>query len=283
MASSIHNSSENSWCTPSKEEGFTLTSLQLSLAHERWVHDARAEHASVASFSRFSLQLMAVAAPSNLIAGAHSAALDEIRHAQLCFGLAQSFSQDQAPIAPGNFVIPSGTVEIESDIGDLVFATTMEGCVGETVSTVQAFHELAAVEALPAVAQTETVKNVLSTIATDEAKHAALAWETIAWAMGPNSPDEEKASRTIRTVIETLKKELASLSAVIEPLEFVGAGLTAPTKAAIRKKTLEQLVLPALNALLAKGSKIAVVDLAVAKTFDSMRQHFKNFNVLASN
>jgi len=36
------------------------------------------EHASVASFSAFSLQLIAVGAPSPLLQGAHQAALDEV-------------------------------------------------------------------------------------------------------------------------------------------------------------------------------------------------------------
>ena len=53
-----------------------------------WTADALLEHASVASFSRLSLALLAVGAPADLVALAHRAALDEIRHARLCFALA---------------------------------------------------------------------------------------------------------------------------------------------------------------------------------------------------
>ncbi|HVM69350.1 MAG TPA: hypothetical protein VM204_05885, partial [Gaiellaceae bacterium] len=44
-----------------------------------WLREAAAEHASVASFSRFSLQLLAVGAPPDLLVAAHEAALDEAR------------------------------------------------------------------------------------------------------------------------------------------------------------------------------------------------------------
>lgn len=53
-----------------------------------WTTAARAEHASVASFARFTLQLLHLGAPADLVADAQQAALDEVRHARLCFGVA---------------------------------------------------------------------------------------------------------------------------------------------------------------------------------------------------
>src|SRR6185437_10769514 len=47
-----------------------------------WTADALAEHASIASFGRFALELMAVGAPADLVAAAHRAALDEVEHAR---------------------------------------------------------------------------------------------------------------------------------------------------------------------------------------------------------
>jgi hypothetical protein len=49
--------------------------------------EARSEFASVASFGELALRLLAVGAPAELVAGCHSAALDEIRHASLCRSL----------------------------------------------------------------------------------------------------------------------------------------------------------------------------------------------------
>lgn len=53
-----------------------------------WTTAARAEHASVASFARFTLQLLHLGAPADLVADAQQAGLDEVRHARLCFGVA---------------------------------------------------------------------------------------------------------------------------------------------------------------------------------------------------
>src|SRR5262249_6350017 len=63
---------------------------RASLA-EAWTASALFEHASVASFSRVSLELMAAGAPADLVELAHLAALDEIRHARLCFALAAAY------------------------------------------------------------------------------------------------------------------------------------------------------------------------------------------------
>src|SRR5262245_40051292 len=53
---------------------------------------AAAAHAAVPSFARVSLQLAALGAPADLVAGVHVAALEAIDHAKACFGLASAFS-----------------------------------------------------------------------------------------------------------------------------------------------------------------------------------------------
>ena len=49
------------------------------------------EHASVASFARHTLQLMTMGAPTTLLIGSQKSALDEIKHAKMCYGIAKSF------------------------------------------------------------------------------------------------------------------------------------------------------------------------------------------------
>src|SRR5690606_33504532 len=71
-----------------------------------WLAEAAVEHASVASFSRFALSLLALGAPPSLVASAHAAALDEIRHAQDCFALASRYRGE--PVGPGPLPIPEG-------------------------------------------------------------------------------------------------------------------------------------------------------------------------------
>ena len=50
-------------------------------AAEAWAREGALEHASVASFARFALELMALAAPAQLVEAALEAARDEVRHA----------------------------------------------------------------------------------------------------------------------------------------------------------------------------------------------------------
>ena len=56
-----------------------------------FANQGEAEHASVASFARHAIQLMTLGAPSSLLMGSQIAALDEIRHAKMSYGLANAF------------------------------------------------------------------------------------------------------------------------------------------------------------------------------------------------
>ncbi|MFZ5897429.1 MAG: hypothetical protein ACOY0T_40625 [Myxococcota bacterium] len=67
--------------------------LRNALSDE-WARAACFEHASIASFNRFSLELLALGAPGDLVERANRAALDEVRHARLCFALASVYAGD---------------------------------------------------------------------------------------------------------------------------------------------------------------------------------------------
>lgn len=138
-----------------------------------WTKDGLGEHASVASFGRFALELLSVGAPAELIAATHRAILDEVRHAQLCFGLATAYAG--SAIAPGPFPSP-GHVAISSDLATIAARAVREGCIGETLAAL-ALHDR--------VARTDdpVVRDVLASIADDEARHAELAWRAVTWAV----------------------------------------------------------------------------------------------------
>ena len=113
----------------------TLTSVQRHQIAESWLNAALDEHASIAAFSRFSLHLMALGAPPTLIHDAHHAALDELKHAQLCFSVYEAYAGQSA--APSPLTIPDnllGPMTPESIVG----AAVAEGCVGETIAAHEA-------------------------------------------------------------------------------------------------------------------------------------------------
>ena len=149
---------------------------------ELWVEDARMEHASIAAFERATLELMAMAAPPDLLGEVQLAAADEVLHAQRCFGLAARCSGQQREPGPLTSLEPrvvglasdAGSEQARADWVRLALDTFIEGCVGETIATLVARRAMRRCED-PATLAT------LERIVEDEGRHAGLAWQTIRW------------------------------------------------------------------------------------------------------
>lgn len=142
--------------------------LRAELAR-RWADTALDEHASIASFARHILELLALGAPSHLVRAAQQAMAEEIDHAERCFQLASRFAGE--PLGPGPL---QATEAIRSTPSGILEAVAREGCVNETASVGAA----AAVLALTTDAQ---CRATLERIVADETRHAQLAWATLRW------------------------------------------------------------------------------------------------------
>lgn len=161
------------WLTPLDPIVDGIDAATRNALAAAWMRDAAAEHASVAAFARFALQLLAVGAPPELVLETQRAMADEVEHARLCFALASAYAG--APIGPGALAIGS-VVASEIVLPDVVANTMLEGCIGETLAAL-----IARVSA--AHATDPIVRGVLERIADDELRHAALAWRFVAWAV----------------------------------------------------------------------------------------------------
>jgi hypothetical protein len=154
---------------------FDIESLDEDIRHaalNHYLEMAAMEHASVASFARFSLQLMALGAPAGLLRDAHRAALDEIEHARTSYALAALFGKTN--VGPDNLPVAVATIDVSIDV--FVKALVFEGCVGETLGAAEG--RAAARNAMqPEMART------LATIAEDEERHATLALRTLKWGL----------------------------------------------------------------------------------------------------
>jgi hypothetical protein len=181
---------------------------------EAWLGDALLEHASVASFARFSFELLAVGAPAELVDLAHEAARDEVRHARGCFTLASAYAGGE--LGPGPLSV-GGALEISSDLAVIAASAVKEGCVGETLAAVQATEQLA-------VATDPAVRALLTEIVRDEAKHAELAWRFVAWAI------ETGGQRVQKAVVQAFAEALAAPPA-LQPLPDLGGDLAAHGRA----------------------------------------------------
>jgi hypothetical protein len=135
-----------------------------------WTNAGCMEHASIAAFARFVLQLLAVGAPPELVADAQRALADEVVHARLAFGLASAYAG--VDVGPGKLAVDESLGSC--GLRDLVFSVFAEGCVGETIAALEA-REACDYASDPAVGA------VLRQIAEDETRHAELAWRTVAW------------------------------------------------------------------------------------------------------
>jgi len=141
----------------------------------RWVSQGLGEHASVASFAAFSLQLMVNGAPFSLLTGAAKANADEVRHAEQSFALASRFAGH--PITAEPFPRRAISAMVPQSLEELAEAAFREGCIAETLSVFAAARQVDENDVVD-----DEERAVLTGIVRDEARHSALAWRTVAWA-----------------------------------------------------------------------------------------------------
>jgi len=202
-----------------------------------WAERGRNEHASIASFDRFALGLLGVGAPPELIEQAHVAAIDEIGHARLCFALASAYAG--RTLGPGALDL-EGALEVDHTLSGLCAATAVEGCIGETLSAIEAGR-------CAELATDQAAKTALDTIATDEAGHAELAWATVRWTL-----ESEPAIRN--AVADAFRRGLAGEGGppgyACNDAEVGGHGFLDPAEArAVRRDGIDRVIRPAAIAI----------------------------------
>ena len=150
-----------------------LTGDQRRILAQEWTRTAAGEHASIAAFSRLALELLRLGAPAELIADVHRAALDEVRHAEAAYGLASAYAG--VPVGPGPVPLPA-ELPLARDHAAVAMSAAMEGCRDETLAALLAARAASA-------AVDPRVKSILEEVAADEARHAALSWRVLKWAL----------------------------------------------------------------------------------------------------
>ncbi len=164
-------STSTGWLVSAASITETVSGSKRRVAGQQWKEAALHEHASVASFAKFTMDLLALGAPARLVTAATEAQADEVIHAQLCFAVAaELLGEDCGP----------GPVPLDGlDAGDptaetMMIETIRDACVNESIAAAEAAY-------LSAHADHEGLRSVLSTIADDESRHAAMGWQTVQW------------------------------------------------------------------------------------------------------
>lgn len=209
-------------------------------AGEAWLQAALLEHASIASFHRFGLQLLRLGAPPDLMTACAEAAGDEVRHARMCFAVAGVYLDD--PVGPGPLAVPADAAD--TSLADVLAETIRDGCVFETLGAAEA--ELAA-----RGCRVSQVRAMLAAISEDEARHAELAWCFASWALTgePGLRDVARAAFE-RARGEHAAPATARPAADADVSELAHHGhLPEAVRASLFAKTLDETILPAARAL----------------------------------
>ena len=212
-----------------------------------WLADGLEEHASIAAFARFSMMMLSVAAPPELIAASQRASLDEIAHARDCFALARRYGATDA--GPGPLDVHDAMGPGPGSLADLAALTAEEGCVGETLGAALAGEQLA-------VAVDPEVRRILARIVRDEARHAELAWRFVAWAISEErrgAPGAEGVTRAVtaaaaHAIAATRATEIRAFTADASPWHEHGR-LTCAEARAASERAIVDVLLPCLEAL----------------------------------
>jgi hypothetical protein len=228
------------WLTPGGEatESAMLSDVERAELRQAWLADALLEHASIASFARFTLELLSLGAPAHLVEASQRAGLDEVRHARACFALASRFAEQ--PLGPST--LPMQGVELAATPAALAAAVLREGCIGETLAAALARSQLE-------VVGDEACRTALEMIAHDEAQHSLLAWRTVKHALELGGAEVARAVRAVLDEGAVLPEGCPSRSTPLEVWNHYGR-LTSVQEQSVIEETWREVIAPALELLL---------------------------------
>jgi hypothetical protein len=170
---------------------------------DQWRENGKTEHASVAAFARLTLDLMALGAPPSLIAAANQDALDEIRHAELCFSIARALDGEAVSPAPFPEAQSAATLPRSRTLAlaKLAVDSLVDGALHEGVSA-------RVIAKLAQRAEPPALRTALKGIAADEGRHAAHGWAVVSWCLEEGGrPVAEALRGALRTVPREMRSE----------------------------------------------------------------------------
>jgi len=223
-----------------------------------WLRDALEEHASIAAFARFTLHLLEVGAPPELVARAQQASLDEIHHARTCFAFAERYGGGAQ--GPSRLAVHDAMRELT--LAEIAALAAEEGCVGETLGAALAAEQLA-------VARDPEVAAALRKIARDEARHAELAWRFVAWAVALGGAEVLRSvERAVERAIEsTLAMEIQNYDGIDLDAWHAHGRLTCTESRAAAARAIREVVRPCVAALRAAPAAREPSANSVARVF----------------
>lgn len=234
---------ERRWSSASTPELDTLGSATRAALADAYLREGLSEHASFASFARFTAQLQRLAAPPELIVASLRAGLDELEHARRCFGLAGAYAG--APVGPAALDVHGCLVAAQLEPEAIATSLAREGCVAETVS-------LLLLAAARDRARDPVVRACLSATLDEELEHVLLAWQALAWLLGRHPRVREAVAAVFAGAEQHVgfgaRSELPGDARSMRAHGYLAIG----EREAIARDALARVVAPAGSALLAR-------------------------------
>jgi hypothetical protein len=211
----------------------TLAERAAVAAHYRTA--ALMEHASIAAFARFTLELVALGAPEALVCASVSAMAEETAHTRLCTELANRYSD--TAFSPGALDVTDALSE--PDLLAVVDRAIVEGIFGETSAALEAAWAREA-------AEDDTARRALTIIAEDEARHAALAVRFIAWAAKRDARVLSLVELRFREAARDDAAETTDLRSALDSRVLAAHGVLEPAARRAARRAMLHDVLPSV-------------------------------------
>ena len=226
-----------------------LSKEEIATVISHWENVTQLEHSSIASFSRFSLQMMAMGAPADILLAIQKATSDEIRHTQRAADILSGLIGSKVTLG----AFPIKGLSIESSREALISNLIKEACFAETLGVA----ELTA--ALKWCDHPE-ISAHLSEVLEEETEHAHLAWKALKWLV-ESAPIQEQDQLNVLvqttfaevsqafglTYSESLISERSSSAMVQANINCFGV-LTEHQTQQVRAEAFKSVIMPALKA-----------------------------------
>ena len=217
-----------------------LDAAERQALADHWTSIGLMEHASIAAFARFTMQLLGLGAPAHLVSKSNAAQADETRHAEIAFSLASAYAA--APRGPGVLDLSRALLPVEAK--QVVADVIREGCIGETLACVEAEHGANA-------ATDPVLQGVLSRIASDESRHAELAWHFIAWMLRKQPELEPFVRREFARAISEKHADSETARDTPDPGKLKLGIVEGHERVELHRDILNRLIRPSIEALFA--------------------------------
>ncbi len=213
--------------------------VDLAAIAAQWRENGRNEHASVAAFAQLTLDLMSLGAPPALLVSSQKDALDEVRHAELCFSLARSLdgqAQGPAPFHEAKQtrgLLPGRALALAQVAVDaLLEGALLEGYSARLISKVGAR------------CLDPAIVSVLNELGADEGRHSRHGWDVVDWCASEGGEPVLLALRGSLRALPTHSRPSASASSAAGAWErygIPGATLEGETWAETRQYVVERV------------------------------------------